>query len=228
MSTTPSVIPLHADMPPHHDQDLTQLIADLRQCRLCAEAPDRGRALPHAPRPVFQLSGTARICIAGQAPGTRAHNSGIPFSDPSGDRLRQWMGVDNATFYDASRIAIVPMGLCFPGLDAHGSDRPPRQECARHWRARIMAALPAVELLLLVGGYAQRWHLPKAHLPDTLLHLGVNDSVAHWQAIYTASRQPRILVLPHPSWRNNAWIRRNPWFDAELLPTLRQHVQSLL
>ncbi|AFC86757.1 uracil-DNA glycosylase family protein [Frateuria aurantia] len=206
------------------------LLADkARRCRLCVEHPDHGRPLDHAPRPVFQVSATARICIAGQAPGIRAHHSGIPFSDPSGQRLRQWMGIDEMAFYDASRMAILPMGFCFPGFDDHGSDKPPRPECARTWHASMLAAMPEVKLLLLVGGYAQRWHLRRLQAPKALTRPGVNDTVRHWRDIHDdADIRPTCIPLPHPSWRNSGWLKRNPWFEAELLPVLRITITDLL
>lgn len=208
---------------------LDVLADEVRKCRICLEHPDKGRALNHEPRPVFQLSASACICIAGQAPGIRAHESGIPFSDPSGVRLRQWLDIDENTFYDARRIAILPMGFCFPGLDAHGGDLPPRPECARTWRDRLMAQMPDLRLLLLVGGHAQRWNLQRLHAPRELARLGVNDTVAHWCSIYdNPALTPRSIPLPHPSWRNSGWLNRNPWFESELLPELRQAVRSLL
>jgi uracil-DNA glycosylase len=153
------------------------------------------------------------------------HTSGTPFTDPSGDRLRAWMGIDAGTFYDVGRIAIVPMGFCFPGLDAKGGDLPPRRECAPAWRADVIAAMPALELLLVVGTYAQSWHLGSLARPT------LTETVADWRAIMAASARkagPRIVPLPHPSWRNNAWIKRNPWFEAELLPVLREEVRRTL
>jgi len=191
------------------------LLEEIRACRLCAEAP-RGAPLPHDPRPVIRAEATARLCVAGQAPGTRVHKSGMPFTDPSGDRLRDWMGVDRDTFYDAARIAIVPMGFCFPGLDAKGGDRPPRRECAPHWRARVFDHLPNVELTLLVGGYSQKWHLGRDARPT------LTETVAAWRDYV-----PRYLPLPHPSWRNNAWLKKNPWFEAEVVPYLRSRVKGL-
>lgn len=212
----------------HEDLSLDALCAAARRCRICIEKPDKGRALEHAPRPLFQISQSARICIAGQAPGVRAHESGIPFSDPSGVRLRQWLGIEERVFYDAERIAILPMGFCFPGLNAQGADLPPRPECARTWHARLMAELPDLRLLLLVGGYAQRWHLQRLQVPKALSRLGVNDTVAHWREIDGSTRDLRCMVLPHPSWRNTGWLQRNPWFETELLPELRQAVQEQL
>ncbi|MEZ5923476.1 MAG: uracil-DNA glycosylase family protein [Hyphomicrobiaceae bacterium] len=201
---------------------LDRLLAEIRGCRRCLDAP-LGRPLPHEPRPVIRASATARLAVAGQAPGTRVHLSGVPFSDPSGVRLRQWMGISDEQFYDTSRIAIVPMGFCFPGLDAKGGDRPPRRECAPLWRDRVLAELPNLELVLLVGQYAQRWHLG-----DLAAGRSLTETVADWRHIYNLERRPRLLPLPHPSWRNNAWIRRNPWFDAELLPALRRVCRRLL
>ncbi|MCB1462653.1 MAG: uracil-DNA glycosylase family protein [Nitratireductor sp.] len=197
------------------------LMEEIRGCRICVERPS-GRPLPHEPRPVAILSPTARIAICGQAPGTRVHASGVPFTDPSGDRLRDWMGIGSEAFYDASRLAIVPMGFCFPGLDAKGGDLPPRRECAGQWRSRIFEAMPQIELVLAVGLYAQKWHLGAA-VGDSL-----TATVANWRAILSASREPAILPLPHPSWRNNAWIRKNPWFENDLLPELKKRVRQLL
>lgn len=203
------------------DGALDRLMRDIRACRVCVERP-AGRPLPHSPRPVAVLSATARIAICGQAPGTRVHASGVPFTDPSGDRLRAWMGVDAATFYDAARIAIVPMGFCFPGLDAKGGDLPPRRECARQWRARVFAAMPQIELLLAVGRHAQQWHL------GPLCGANLTATVADWRAVLAATGRPAILPLPHPSWRNNAWVQRHPWFGSELLPELRERLGRLL
>ena len=155
--------------------------------------------------------------VAGQAPGARVHKSGIPFDDPSGDRLRDWMGVDRSTFYDQSRLAIVPMAFCFPGYDARGSDLPPPKICASTWRDEVIAAMPQVELTLLVGQYAQGWHIKdrrKASLTET---------VRNWQEY-----GPSILPLPHPSWRNTGWLKRNPWFEQDVLPWLRAEVARLV
>jgi len=150
------------------------------------------------------------------------HASGVPFSDRSGDRLRQWMGVDAKEFYDTSRIVIVPMGFCYPGADAKGGDLPPRRECAKLWRARVLAELPQLEVLLLIGGYAQRWHLGDA--AKTTL----TDTVRDWRRILARPGTPRCWPLPHPSWRNNHWLDANPWFTAELLPNLRIEVRKFL
>ena len=203
--------------------NLDDLVARIRACRRCVEDP-RGAALPHEPRPVLRVSITARIVVCGQAPGTRVHASGMPFTDPSGDRLRAWMGVTSEEFYDISRIAIVPMGFCFPGLDAKGGDKPPRRECADAWQAEVFEHLQAIELLLAVGIYAQRWHLREAARDN------LTETVAAWREIgkATANGQPHVIPLPHPSWRNNAWVKKNPWFEAELLPQLKARVRALL
>ncbi len=178
--------------------------------------------MPHEPRPVIQASPTARLCIASQAPGTRVHLSGRPFTDASGVRLRAWLGLDEASFYDARRVAIVPMGHCFPGQDAKGADLPPRRECAPLWRQRIFAALPALELILLIGQYAQAWHLgPEAKG-------GLTATVGRWREILGGENRPALLPLPHPSWRNNGWLKAHPWFEAELLPDLRGRVRRLV
>lgn len=197
------------------------LLADIRSCRACVETP-AGKPLPHQPRPVIQASGTARLCIAGQAPGTRVHATGIPFNDPSGDRLRDWLGIDRETFYDAERLAIVPMGFCFPGLDAKGGDLPPRRECRGFWHDRVFAAMPQIELVLAIGQYAQAYHLG----PDRKRNL--TETVGHWREILASDRHPRILPLPHPSWRNNTWLKKNPWFETELLRILRREVARLI
>ncbi|MEH3118702.1 MAG: uracil-DNA glycosylase family protein [Methylorubrum populi] len=195
--------------------------ARLRACRLCRDAPLYGAPLPHEPRPVVQGSATARLLIASQAPGNRAHRSGVPFGDPSGVRLRAWLGLPEAAFYDAARVAILPMGACFPGLDARGGDRPPRRECAPTWRAELLAGLPQLALILVIGQSAQAWHLgPRPG--------GLTGTVAGWRAILAASTRPRVLPLPHPSWRNNGWLRKNPWFEAELLPVLRAEVAAAM
>ncbi len=205
---------------------LDDLLAEIRACRHCIETPDR-TPLPHEPRPVLRASVTARIAICGQAPGTRVHASGTPFTDPSGDRLRAWMGVSDEEFYDESRIAILPMGFCFPGLDTKGADRPPRPECARLWRERLIAALPNMRLILLVGSYAIRWHL--RHRAAARM----TDTVANWSDFRISPHQASpaalsFVPLPHPSWRNNAWLKRHTWFEADLLPTLRHDVRHVL
>lgn len=190
---------------------LDSLLKEIRACRVCAQD------MPHEPRPVIQAAKTAKIVITGQAPGTRVHASGRPFTDPSGDRLREWMQVDEAVFYDESKIAIVPMGFCFPGLDAKGGDLPPRKECAPLWQSRVHENLPHVELTLLVGLYAQRFHLA-SQTQKTL-----TETVRQGERY-----QPDFLPLPHPSWRNNAWLSKNPWFEAKILPMLRRRIREIL
>jgi uracil-DNA glycosylase len=186
------------------------LLDDVRACRLCADQ------LPLGPRPIVQAHPRAKILIAGQAPGSKAHTLGRPFQDASGDRLRAWMGIDEATFHDETRIAILPMGFCFPGTGRTG-DLAPRSECAPAWRAKLLAALVDVRLTLVIGQYAQAWHLTdgrKATLTDT---------VQAWRDYWPAS-----LPLPHPSPRNNVWLKRNAWFESEVLPALRSRVQELI
>ena len=200
---------------------LTALLTQIRACRFCVETP-RGAPLPHAPRPVIRAQTTARIAICGQAPGTRVHASGIPFTDPSGDRLRDWMGVTPEEFYDETRTAIVPMGFCFPGLDAKGGDKPPRKECAPRWRDDVFQHLPNIEIMLLVGLYAQRWHLQDA------AKASLTETVAAWRDFATRPEGPVLIPLPHPSWRNTAWIRKHPWFETELLPFVKERVRGAL
>jgi uracil-DNA glycosylase len=197
-----------------HDLDL--IATRIRACRICRDAP-QGKPLPHEPRPVLQESATARILIAGQAPGVRAHASGAPFTDPSGERLRDWLGVGKDAFYDRARIAIAPMGFCFPGLDAKGSDLPPRAECAPAWRRDLLAAMPQIELVLAIGIYAQAWHLSG--------NASLTERVRNWRQ--GIDREPQIIPMPHPSWRNSGWLKANPWFAGEVLPYLRGAVARL-
>lgn len=185
-----------------------ELLAEVRACRLCSAS------LADGPRPVLQASPTARLLIAAQAPGRRVHASGIPFDDASGERLRNWTGLSPELFYDPSRVAILPMGFCYPGA-ADSGDRPPRPECAGAWRARLLAGLPQIELTLVIGAYAQAWHLPGKALP-------VTEAVRRWQDFW-----PDLLPLPHPSPRNNGWLKHNRWFESELLPSLRQRIAGL-
>lgn len=196
---------------------LDDLLDAVRACRICVEAR---KPLPHAPRPVLQPGPKARILIAGQAPGVRVHASGRPFTDPSGARLRDWLGVDDVTFYDPRHMAILPMGFCFPGLDAWGSDLPPRPECAPAWRARLLAKMPRIELVVCLGAHAMRWHM-RAAWPGS-----VDAAVKNWRA--GLELNPAVMPLPHPSWRNSGWLNRNPWFSAELLPELRARVARLV
>ena len=200
---------------------LSQLVAEIRACRICRDAPQAAR-LPHEPRPVLRPSATARICICSQAPGVRVHASGTPFTDPSGDRLRAWLQLAPEDFYDQRRIAIVPMGFCFPGHDAAGGDLPPRRECARAWHARLFAAMPQLELILAVGSYAQRWHLGQSATGS------MTDTVKRWRELLDMQAKPRRVPLPHPSWRNNAWLTANPWFEEDLLPRLRREIRELM
>jgi uracil-DNA glycosylase len=190
------------------------LTDDIRGCRICAPR-FAATATAHAPRPMAWFQPGARLLIAGQAPGARVHASGRPFTDRSGDRLRAWMGLGEAAFYDLSRVAIVPMAFCFPGYDAQGADLPPPPVCAATWRARVLDSLGPVKLTLLVGAAAIRWHLGQRN---------VTAAVADWRG--PALRG--VFPLPHPSWRNTGWLGRNPWFEAELLPALRQRVREVM
>lgn len=198
-------------------QALDRLLAEIRACRVCRTQP-RGAPLAHEPRPVVRASETARILIVGQAPGTKVHASGKPFDDRSGDRLRAWMNVPPDVFYDETRIAIAPMGFCFPGQDPKGGDLPPRKECAPLWRPRLMQELAAVDLVLLVGTYAQRWYLGPH--PATSLTETVRAGPRALPGVSGALGIP----LPHPSWRNTGWLKANPWFGSEVLPALRSQV----
>ena len=188
---------------------LPALLTQVRACTLCAAH------LPVGPRPVLQMHASARLLIAGQAPGRKVHASGIPFDDASGERLRAWLGISRETFYDAAQVAILPMGFCYPGTGKAG-DLPPRPECAPAWRSALLAQLEQLQLTLVIGQYAQAFHLPAAR--GTL-----TEAVQGWQ-----QREPSVIVLPHPSPRNNIWLKRNPWFEAELLPWLRQRVTAVL
>ncbi len=190
-------------------QSLEALLDDVRACTLCADQ------LSHGVRPVLQASQSARILIAGQAPGAKVHASGIPFDDPSGDRLRAWLNVDRDTFYDGARIALIPMGFCYPGRGKSG-DLPPIPICAQTWRERVLAALPNIKLTLLVGQYAQRWHLPE-------VKENLTETVRAWR-----DYGEHTLPLPHPSPRNNLWIRKNPWFEDQVLPALQKRVAVAL
>jgi len=190
---------------------LEQLLAQIRECRLC-EAH-----LPLGPRPVLRAMATARLLIVGQAPGTKVHASGIPWDDPSGHRLRRWLALEPETFHDPARVAIMPMGFCYPGRLSKGGDRPPRPECAPTWHQALLAQLPAIELIVLAGAYAQAYFLGTGRAGN------VAETVRAWR-----DHAPRHIPLPHPSWRTLAWQKRNPWFDQEVLPELRRRVQTLL
>ena len=186
---------------------------DIRACRLCADR-FAATATAHRPRPVVWFRPGTRILVCGQAPGARVHASGRPFTDPSGDRLRDWMGIGEDVFYDQTRVAILPMAFCFPGYDAEGSDLPPPRVCAQTWHGRVMESLGEIPLTLLVGGYAHRWHLGAGKVTET---------VRDWQR-----HAPTRFPLPHPSWRNTAWLKANPWFAQEVLPALRARVAEVL
>ena len=188
---------------------LDRVLAEARACTRCAAH------LPLGPRPVLRGRATARLLVLSQAPGTRVHETGLSFHDRSGDRLRQWMGLERDAFYDEDRVAIVPMGFCYPGRYAKGGDLPPRPECAPLWHARVLAALPRIELTLLVGSYAIDHYLDARR--------SMTETVAQWRTF-----PPRYLPLPHPSWRTTAWEQRNLWFAAELLPELRARVAALV
>ena len=200
------------------EAELERLTATVRACRICVDNPV-GRPLPHEPRPVLLPSSSARILLAGQAPGTKVHVSGMPFTDASGDRLRSWLAVSADEFYDTEKFAIVPMGFCFPGQDAKGGDLPPRRECAPAWRAQLMALMPQIDLVLTIGSYAQSWHMGEARRPS------LTETVRDWRAIWDTPASLKVLPLPHPSWRNSGWLKQNPWFEMDLLPFLRSEIR---
>jgi len=185
------------------------LLTEVRACTLCAEH------LPLGPRPIVQLHPSARILIAGQAPGRKVHETGVPFNDASGDRLREWLGISREVFYDARQVAIVPMGFCFPGAGKSG-DLPPRPECAPAWRATLLSRLKALKLTLVIGQYALAYHLPNEAA-------SVTEAVHVWRKYW-----PNTVPLPHPSPRNSLWLKRNPWFEDELIPVLRARVSEVL
>jgi uracil-DNA glycosylase len=190
--------------------ELDALLTEIAACRVCAAH------LPHGPRPVVTVHPDARILIAGQAPGRLVHETGLPWNDPSGDRLRFWLGLDREAFYNPRNIAVAAMGFCFPGT-VRGADLPPRRECAPLWRPRLLPLLKNVRLTLLVGSYAQRWHL-KERAGKTMF-----ETVSRWRDL-----PDDVIPLPHPSWRNTAWLKRNPWFEGELVPVLRRRVARAL
>jgi uracil-DNA glycosylase len=201
--------------------ELDSFTAKVRACRICVEHP-LGRPLPHEPRPVLRPSSSARILLASQAPGTKVHITGMPFTDASGDRLRSWLGVTSEEFYDTEKFAIVPMGFCFPGQDAKGADLPPRRECAPAWRAPLMALMPRIDLVLKIGIFAQSWHMGASRRSS------LTETVKDWRAIWEAPAAPKVLPLPHPSWRNSGWLKQNPWFEMDLLPFLRSEIRYRL
>ena len=190
-------------------ESLNGLVTEVRACTICEPH------LPNGVRPVLQVNSDAKILIAGQAPGRRVHATGIPFDDPSGDRLRDWMGVSREQFYNPQLFAIVPMGFCYPGTGTSG-DLPPRPECAATWRARLLRQLPRIETTLVIGKYAHDYHFGKSNLTVTRL-------VENWQ-----QRWPRRLPLPHPSPRNNIWLKKNPWFETKVVPVIRARITHLL
>ncbi|MHA1536257.1 MAG: uracil-DNA glycosylase family protein [Alphaproteobacteria bacterium] len=187
------------------------LLAEIRACTICAGD------LPLGPRPVLRASPTARVMIVGQAPGTRVHQSGVPWDDPSGKRLRQWLGLEAETFYDEARIAIVPSGFCYPGRHERGGDLPPRPECAPRWHPPLLAAMPDISLTLLVGQYAQANFLGKRRKRT------LTETVRAWRDYL-----PQYVPTPHPSWRSTNWLKKNPWFETEILPEIRQRLHALL
>jgi uracil-DNA glycosylase len=190
---------------------LEELLTEIRACRACAGE------LPHEPRPVVRVGAATRLLICGQAPGRRVHESGLPFDDPSGDRLRRWLGVDREAFYGDPRIGVAAMAFCYPGTDPNGGDYPPPRRCAKMWRERLTAELPKVELTLLVGSHAIDWTLGQAAGGS------MTEAVARWPA-----HLPALMPLPHPSWRNTAWLKRNSWFEAEAVPYLQARVREML
>ncbi|MEM8662528.1 MAG: uracil-DNA glycosylase family protein [Pseudomonadota bacterium] len=200
-------------------REVAKLTAAMSACRICRDAPE-GRALPHEPRPIFQISPTAKVAICSQAPGNKAHQAGKPFYDPSGVRLRDWMGLQEPDFYDASRVAIIPMGFCFPGYDKNGGDLPPRKECERRWHDEIFAKLPQIELFLCIGKYSLAYHLPATK------RASLTSTVRDWRKILIATEPRAVMALPHPSWRNTGWLIKNPWFEEEVLPELRARVAA--
>lgn len=190
---------------------LDAVLESVRACRLCADK------LPFEPRPVLRARATARLLIVGQAPGTRVHETGLPWNDPSGIRLRAWLQIDRDAFYDETRIAIIPMGYCYPGREARGGDKPPRPECAPHWLPQLLPLLPRIELTLLIGAYAQQHYL------GARCKRNLTETVQAWREY-----APAYWPLPHPSFRNLHWFKTHPWFEAEALPVLRERVHALL
>ena len=191
--------------------DLEELLAEIRACRICAEH------LPLGPRPVLRVSVTAKLLIIGQAPGTRVHESGVPWDDASGKRLRGWLDMEPEVFYDESRVAILPMGLCYPGRNPRGGDNPPRPECAPAWHSKVLEFIPEVKVTLLVGGYAQKHYLGPAAAKT------MTETVRVWR-----DHLPGVLAIPHPSWRTTGWQRKNSWFEEEVLPELRRRIKRIV
>lgn len=209
---------------PNPDKAIAFLSQRIKTCRLCRDNPQYFPALPHEPRPVAILSQHAKIAIAGQAPGLKVHQTGRPFYDRSGQRLRDWLGVDEVSFYNPNYFAIIPMGFCFPGYDTRKSDRPPRHECRETWHEQVFSHMPQIEWVIAVGGFAQNWHIPDIPYPT------LTERVYHWREL-SKKRQKRgyfVLPLPHPSWRNNVWIKKNPWFEKDLVPHLRAIIAEFI
>ena len=192
-------------------ESLKELLWKVRACRTCVPH------LPYGPRPVLRLRETSRLLIIGQAPGTKVHDSGIPWDDASGDRLRSWLDIDHDAFYDERRVAIIPMGLCYPGRHVNGGDLPPRRECAPLWHTRLLSHLPEVSLTLLVGSFAQRYYLGQS------CGKSVTETVCNWQQY-----MPTFFPLPHPSWRTRGWVTKSEWYETDLLPELRRRIIDLL
>lgn len=192
---------------------MEDLLSEIRHCRICADS------LPLGPRPVVQAAKSARLLIIGQAPGTKVHETGIPWNDASGNRLRDWLQMDRDRFYDPERIAVMPMGFCYPGRFDRGGDLPPRKECAPAWHQRLLAELPEIRLILLVGSYSQQEYIGgKGSMTERV------RQYRRW--LFANDGGKRLFPLPHPSWRNTAWMKKNPWFEEEVLPELRREVQA--
>jgi uracil-DNA glycosylase len=206
---------------------LGRLLRDIGACRVCRDAPRSSAPLPQEPRPVLGGGRGGRGLVGGQAPGTRVHASGKPYADRSGERLRQWLGIGEDQFYDADRVAIVPMAFCFPGLSASGADLPPRRECAATWHDRLLHQLENIALVLAVGRFAQIYHFERLGLGEWLKP-SLDATMRCWREIWNARARPRVMPLPHPSWHNSHWLERDPWFEAELVPVLRAEVRRLL
>lgn len=204
--------------------EIDGLAARIRACRICIEHPLK-TPLPHEPRPVLHVSSAAKLLVASQAPGTKVHATGISFNDASGDRLRQWMNVSRDVFYDASKVAIIPMGFCFPGQNEAKGDLPPRPECRATWHDELFANLPQIETVLAIGRYAQSYHFERVGRPLPK-KITLDEVIRNWRDF--AGEAPRIIPLPHPSWRNIGWVKRNPWFETEILPMMRQAVVDAL
>jgi uracil-DNA glycosylase len=204
--------------------DLDTYRGEIKACRVCLDAPLKV-ALPHEPRPVLRVSATAKLLVASQAPGTKVHATGISFNDASGDRLRQWMNISRELFYDTSQVAIVPMGFCFPGQNAAKGDLPPRPECQATWHDGLFARMPQIETILAIGRYAQTYHFARNGRPLPK-KITLDDVIRNWRDF--VGEAPCIIPLPHPSWRNIGWLKRNPWFETEILPMLREVVAKAI